>query len=247
MYKQMVEPLLDHFTVVGMEARPLWPGADMSQVRRWGDLSQDLVRLLDENGWQGVHVIGHSLGAAHILFSALDRPELYDKIVLLEPPIVDQWIFNVTKILPMPILKKVAPPVRVALNRTTHWPSDQAFFDYIRPKSVFKGFPDEILWEYVNSGHFSVEGGVELRYSKEWEAHIYAALQSPWRTLKKMHHPTLAIRGAQSDTVSKRSWRKWQQTQKNTEFAEISGGGHLIPFEQPKAVGERILKYLMEA
>ncbi len=243
----MVAPLLEHFTVVGMEARPLWPGAQMSKVRKWGDLSRDLVQLMDENSWKRVHVIGHSLGAAHILFSALERPELYDKMVLLEPPFVDQWIFNAANALPMPLLKRFAPPVRVALNRTTHWPSDQAFFDYIRPKQVFKDFPDQVLWDYVNSGHTEVEDGVQLRYSKEWEAHIYAALQSPWKTLKKMNHQTLAIRGAQSDTVSVRSWKKWQRTQKNTEFAEIPGGGHLIPFEKPKAVGERILKFLLDS
>ncbi len=244
MYKEMVQPLLGDFTVIGMESRGLWPAADTNEVFGWEQMSLDLIAFFDENDWRQVHVIGHSLGAAKIIFAALRRPELFDKVVLIEPPFLPKWIFNLSALIPADWRRRVIPPSRVANNRTDKWKDTQAFFDYIRPKKVFSRIPDSILWDYVRHVQQEIEDGVALRYTKEWESHTYASLQSPWEALKQMNHQTLAIRGFDSDIISLRSWKRWQQAQSNTIFDNIDGGGHLIPFEQPGLVGERILRFL---
>ena len=245
MYRKMVEPLLPHFHVVGMESRAFWPDADMTAVSSWEEMSEDLISLFDQQGWKGVIAAGHSLGAAKIIFASLKRPDLFDRVVLIEPPLLPKWIFNVASILPIDWRKKVVPPSRVAQKRTDRWPSDQSFFDYIRPKRVFSRIPDEVLWDYVTHTHRQIEDGtIELRYPKDWESHVYASLHSPWQALQKMTHPTLAIRGESSDVISVRSWEKWQRVQEGVEFQQM-GGGHLLPFEAPVAVGKTTLSFLL--
>ncbi len=245
MYRKMVEPLLPHFHVVGMESRPLWPGASKKAMSSWEEMADDLIAFLDQNGWKEIVAIGHSLGAAKIVFASLKRPDLFSRVVLVEPPLIPRWIFNITSILPIDLKRRIVPPARVANKRTDRWPSDQAFFDYIRPKRVFADIPDEVLWDYVRHTHSKIEDGtIKLRYPKDWESHVYASLQSPWNALGKMTHPTLAIRGEGSDVISPRSWEKWQRWQPDAQFAEISKGGHLLPFEQPLAVGKAVQGFL---
>ena len=245
MYRKMVEPLLSDFTVVGMESRPLWPGSSTEGVKSWADLSKDLVTFIEENGWSKVHVLGHSLGAAKIIFASLDRPDLFDKVVLVEPPFLPKWLFNLSALMPIELRKKVIPPSRVANNRTDQWPGAQDFFDYIRPKPVFEKISDEVLWDYVNHVHEVRMDNIALRYPKSWESHVYAVLSSPWEALAKMDQEVLAVRGVNSDVISKRSWEKWRRIQRRGIFENISGGGHLIPFEKPREVGERVLKFLL--
>ncbi len=207
-------------------------------------MAVDLIRFLDENGWTKVHAVGHSLGAAKIVFASLQRPDLFDKVILVEPPFLPKWIFNITKLIPIEWRKRMAPPSRVANNRKDQWPSVQEFYDYMRPKGVFRKIPDEVLWDYVEHVHHEVEEGVTLRYSKEWESHIYAALTSPWKAIGKMTHQALAIRGEDTDIITLKSWERWKRTQQNTVFENLEGGGHLIPFENPELVGRRICRFL---
>ncbi|MEM9326610.1 MAG: alpha/beta hydrolase [Bacteroidota bacterium] len=245
MYRRMVEPLLPHFRVVGMESRPLWPGSSMDETSSWEEMADDLIAFFDQQGWQKVVAVGHSLGAAKIVFASLKRPDLFSRVALVEPPLLPKWIFNLVSILPIDLRKKVVPPSRVAEKRTDRWPTDRAFFDYIRPKRVFAKIPDDVLMDYVTHTHKGIEDGtVRLRYPKEWESHVYASLQSPWDGLSKMTHPTLAIRGTDSDVISPRSWEKWQRIQGEAEFKEVQGG-HLVPFESPTKVGECVARFLV--
>jgi len=84
-----------------------------------------------------------------------------------------------------------------------------------------------------------------LTYSREWEARFYA--QPPltvWEDIPKVTQPTLAIRGAESDTLFPQSWQLWQELQPDATFVEISEAGHMVPMERPSILSAEIYKFL---
>ena len=138
--------------------------------------------------------------------------------------------------------------VQRARNRRNRWPSRQHAFDRFRGKSIFRGLPDEALWDYVKYGLLETENGrVQLRFDREWEAQIYAHPPLDiWETIPQLTVPTLAIRGEHSDTVSQESWQRWQALQPEARFVQLAGTGHLAPLERPLEIARLMHDFLEE-
>ena len=244
MYRKMVQPWLKDFRVIGMESRPLWENEEMKGIKSWEQMSEDLIAFLDQQGIKSCIGVGHSLGGIKMVFASLKRPDLFEKLVIIEPPFLPKWIFNLTSLFPFEWRRKMIPPARIADSRTDVWESKEDFFNYIRPKAVFKDIDDDILQDYVDFvSKEMVDGKVTLRYPKVLEAKVFAAMQSAWDKLSGIRHETLAIRGSTSDIISPSSWERWKKTQPKATFKELEGG-HLIPFENPTVVASEVFEFL---
>ena len=242
-YQEMVKPLLKKYHVIGMEGRALWSGLHYSSISSWKDTSKDLIRFLDENSLFNINVIGHSLGAVQILFAAQERPDLFNKVALIEPPLIPSTYLELSKVLPIWIKKKIIPPAITSLKRRMSFQSQKHCYDHFRSKKVFGMIPDKVLMDYVTHVTMKGDDNVLLRYPKEWEAHIFSTITDPWEAIRNMSKPSLAIRGKYSTVLDIRSWRKWQKHQKNTSFVELENGGHLIPLEDPVNVGKKVTEF----
>lgn len=244
-FRQMIEPLLPHFRVIAVCHRPLWPGSRPNEVDSWQVVADDMIRFLEEQEVDEIVGVGHSLGAVATMYAALARPQLWRRLILIEP------IF-----LPQAILKAVAadaavmdnfPLVSNTYNRRNHWPDRQAAFNHFRPKNVFRYWSDEALWDYINYSLHEDEGGeLVLTYSREWEAHFYKLPPlDVWELIPTISQPTLAIRGAESDSLFPEAWRAWQELQPQATFVEIAIAGHMVPMERPLRVAKTILEFLL--
>lgn len=231
-YKQFLSRLGGTYRVLAMAQRPLWPGERPEQIDAWHQLAGDLIRFLDEQGAQGIVGAGHSLGAVVTMVAALERPDLFRTLVLVEP------VF-----LPPPLLAAAAahpekafeiPLVHIARRRRHHWPSREAAFAHFRKKAVFARFSDEALRDYVEYGLEECGESVELRFSREWEARFYGTPPlEVWDQIPRIQQPTLALRGEATDTLMAPAWQLWQELQPAAQFVEIPNAGHLVPMERP--------------
>ncbi len=244
-YKQLAQNLISDYHVIGMNARPLWIDEDYRKVKSWYTLAKDLIRFLDEKQLSNIIGVGHSFGSIITIIAANRRPDLFSKLVLVEPAILPINLQRVVSIAPVPVLKRIAPIIRTAGNRTDLWESQKEVFAHFRIKKVFKHISDEILWDYVRSVITATETGkVKLAYSKEWEAHIFATVVNPWTQIKKLKLPYLTIRAQYSDAFGGKEWDKWKAFGKQNMFIEMPDVGHLVPFEKPDLVAEHILHFL---
>lgn len=234
-YRRMLEKLANHYRVKAIQHRPLWPDSQPEDVTDWQEMADDMVRFFEEQNMKDVFGVGHSLGAVTTMMAAIKRPELFRALVLIEP------VFLMPMVLQM-FAKYVDegnyeffPLVQITEGRTRYWPDRQAAFDHFRPKRVFARWSDETLWDYIWHGlRDSDSGGVELIYRPEWEARIYVLPPTDvWDLLPQLDHPTLAIRGAETDTLVPAAWGLWQINQPQAKFEEFSGTGHLLPMEEP--------------
>jgi len=255
-YRALAASLAPWGEVRGLLQRPLWPGEPTASFEDWRLLGADALAWMDQISPDApLRAIGHSLGAVALLYAALEAPQRFESLVLVEP------VF-----LPPSLLARLAaggqdasarlPLVQGALQRRDHWPDRAAAFTHLRPKPVFSRFSDAALWDYVAAGTIPIEPGdrgdrgasgdpgapgVTLTCPREWEARIYATPPlDVWEVLAGLTVPTLGLRGADTDTLLPEAWALWQGLQPRARFGELPGLGHLLPLEDGAAVGAAI-------
>lgn len=245
-FRQLIEPLLPHYRVIGVCHRPLWPGSQPEELDSWHTVTMDTIHFFEQQGLEGVIGVGHSLGAVTTMLAAVERPSLFRALVLIEPVFLPPDTLEI--IAANPEAMADFPLVRNTRRRRYHWPDRQSAFDHFRGKDVFKYWSDEALWDYVNHGmHEDETGAIVLTYSREWEARFYSRPPlNVWQALPRVTQPTLAIRGAESDTIFSEAWQLWQEVQPGATFVEIPAAGHMVPVERPLLVAQIVLNFLSE-
>lgn len=247
-YRLLARELADNHRVVGLPLRPLWPGCPPSSITTWRPLADDMIRALDALGWHGVAGVGHSLGGVVTMWAAIQRPDLFRAVVLVEPVILPVRLLAVVRLLRLLGMAEWQPFVRGALRRRREWPSREACFAHLRDKSLFAEWSDEALQAYVERAtRERADGTIQLVYPREWEAHIFATLPVDiWRDVPLLNVPTLLVRGESSTTFPPDSLRRLARLLPGSELAVVSGAGHLVPMERPEVLGRIIEEFLID-
>ncbi|HSH04460.1 MAG TPA: alpha/beta hydrolase [Anaerolineae bacterium] len=242
-FKALLGALALDYRVLAMELRPLWAGYEPEELDNWNVVADDLLRFLDQQGWENIIGMGHSLGAVATMMAALKEPERFKVLVLVEP------VF-----LPPPLLEMAAahpgaaemiPLVKATRRRRYEWPDEAAMFAHFRKKETFVRWSDEALWDYVRAGSEAGGAGVQLRYRRDWEARFYSLPPTTvWADIPQIKVPTMGVRGALSDTIAPESWALWQELQPEGHFVEMAEAGHMVPVERPFALADTIKSYL---
>lgn len=243
-FTPLLEPLTENYHVVTMHHRPLWPGHDPAEFENWQVIADDLQHFLTQQGHEQIIGVGHSLGAVATMKAAYQHPHLFSKLVLIEPVFFEPQFLEL--LAANPAVLENSPMARGARKRRDTWPDRQTAFDHYRAKSVFERWPDEALWSYVNEGFVETAAGdLTLAFSRDWEAKIYASLPlHVWEELPQVPQSTLAIRGAESDTLTQGAWQLWQELQPAATFVEIAGAGHMVPMVRTAEVVKAINDFL---
>jgi pimeloyl-ACP methyl ester carboxylesterase len=244
-YRPFAEALRGYH-VIGLPARPLWPGSQPESAPTWHTLAEDLVEELQALGLQGIVGVGHSMGGVYTMLAALRRPELFRALVLIDPVILPPGWLRTLKVMRWLGLEKRQPLVRVTLRRRRVWPSRQACFDSYREKPLFAHWPDRSLWAYVEAGTRACgDGQVELVYPPEWEAHIFATSPADvWRYVPQLRTRTLVIRGGHSETFRPEAQERMERLLPEVEYRVIAEAGHMVPMERPEATGAVVREFL---
>jgi len=243
-YRALLEPLVDTFDIYTIEHRPFWSDQQIPTYLPWNQYSADLISTLDAAGAGPVVLAGHSMGAVISMQTALARPDLCSKLVVIDPVLVPRGWWFVNQVL-MRGLGRDLPMVTKAQNRPHEFPGYQEAFDFYRSKRPFSGISDEVLWDYVRAGHASrADGSIVLRWSGAWEACVYRSAPSFMRSLRKIHKPICGIVGDASNVVRPLFKKRWRRAMPQLELHTLEGG-HLIPLEKPDACAALMRQFLL--
>lgn len=247
-YRRLIASLTDNYHVLAVHHRPLWPGMLPEQFRSWDQIGQDMITFFEENKLANIIGVGHSLGAFATMFAAIQRPDLFQAIVLIEPVFLMPAILNLFAQQTNGGTAENIPVVKIAKSRQYSWESRQEAFQHFRPKKVFARWSDDVLWDYIWHGlHKNEAGEIVLTYSPEWEARIYALPPTEvWDLIPEINVPTFGIRGADTDTLVPAAWQLWQMAQPKGKFLNIDGCTHMLPMEKPLEIAEAIHQFLDE-
>jgi len=250
------EPLLDllrsQYHVFGMTLRPLWPDSKPEELRNWNPLSDDLLQFLDEQKAGPLIGVGHSIGAIVTLRAALQQPERFRALILLDPVLfLPSFILMWNAARMLGIGHRVHPLIPGALKRRRMFDDLDTIFRGYRRREIFRHFNDESLRAFI-AGMVKprADGGYELAYSPEWEAHIYYTGvwrdMELWRGLPNLKVPTLIIRGAETDTFLEAAGRLVKRKQPKVQVVTVPQSTHLVPLERPQQVFDIIQSFLKE-
>ena len=247
-YRAALEPLFKDYHVISLHARPLWGDSAPApeSLTSWEQLGNDLLAALDGFTDQPVIGIGHSVGGVATLFAAVKRPDRFSRLVLIEPTLLAPHLLWAMRLLESRGNRQRRGLVEGALRRRSTWKNTDEAYQYFKGKRLFARWPDEVLREYVTSLTApGADGNIHLTWSPEWEAQIYRTLITDgWKLPRRLKPPTLVIRGNLSDTFTTASALTFRLLNPRARMALVHGAGHLVPQEQPAAVGQLIVDFV---
>ncbi|TKB56198.1 alpha/beta fold hydrolase [Ferrimonas aestuarii] len=243
-YSQLFEALGGRIN--GALLKPLTVPVTEADSHAWWSIAEELVAYLDGCDEPQI-LVGHSLGAVVSCLTAIQRPEKVKALVLLDPVFLASRLVGAIRLLPKRFRKRQVL-VAKTLGRPNRFSDHQAAFEFHRGKRAYAGMDDSALNDYIQAAFVTEANSsdVVLRYSREWEAHIYQTPPWIWPRLRNLKVPTLCLRGAKSQTLTKAAFERLGRLSAHATLIELDDCGHLLPMERPQAVADTINDWLRD-
>jgi pimeloyl-ACP methyl ester carboxylesterase len=238
-YQKIFAALADDFDVIAVPCL----GADSRYPidNHWRSLTQQVIDYIVQHA-QGRPVIGigHSLGGVLSFQAAVQRPELFSKVIMLDPPLImgqDCLALHVVKTLGLVNTLDNMSPAGLSKKRRDHWESREQAAELLRPKGFYADFDRDCFQDYISHALMpdALRGGVELRIAKQAEVEIFRTNPSKWWLPQpKLQVPMHLIAASKGPFLS----RQYPQKIKRKFGVPYSvwEGGHMFPLEQPLAL-----------
>lgn len=235
---------LSPFDITALKQRPLWD-KKVQQIKDWTIFTQDLIDFCDENNIKNINAVGHSLGAVAIWKASVLRPDLFDRIVLIDPVILPEETVRWVSMVPYKLKERIRPIIKIASLRRNKWVTKEEARSHLSSKGVFKKFDPEVFDLFIEYGIIEDGyGAYTLAFPREWEAMIYASPENTWKFIKKTTHDILIVRAEHSNVISPESWSKLMKQNSRNKYLQMEDVGHLIPFEKPKEIALLVNEFL---
>lgn len=248
-YRHFLTRFDKQFQVSAMDCRGAWPDPANPPPRQFNmhNFADDLIAALEKQYDHPVIGMGHSMGGLLTLIAAHKRPELFSKLVLLEPAsLPNAWIDLIYRRLPRPVLHQLFPLMKGSAERRKIWPSRAAFIERYQGHGTFKRFTPKALQEYAKYGlRETGDGNWELVFEPAWEAHIFSVVEYLWKFLGGIQHPTLLVRAEHSNLYSKRQFDKANRNLTgHIQPVNLANTHHLFPNEMPELAHDLVQSWL---
>jgi lipase len=199
----------------------------------WLLLAQDLAAFFASLGLEQPFLVGHSMGAT-IMTIANSRFGLDARgMILIEPIFLPQDFYRLR------ITVEQHPLASKSIKRQNYWESKAEAGAYVRSRSLFRNWDDEMMDLYIEYGMKpGVAGGLQLACSPQREAALFmGGMQyDPWPDLAKVTCPVLILEGEVSENRHFIDLRQATSLFPKGKHKIIPGAGHLVPMEKPREV-----------
>jgi pimeloyl-ACP methyl ester carboxylesterase len=242
----VAEALVPRFRVVGMDARGHGDSSkpEGPDAYRWDRFAEDLLAVAEAlaaerpDGRVAVG-LGHSFGGTAVLGAAARRPELFERLVLVDPvvpPLARELALDPGR------AERVGRLVEGARKRRSVWASRAEARAHFAERSLFGDWLPRAIDLYVEHGlRERAHGQVELKCPGEIEAAIFAAGGG-------LDVAALARRATCPATVLWAARGDFSRDRYERVFGEMPSArivdvdcGHLVPMERPELVVEQVI------
>tara|TARA_B100000749_G_scaffold279661_1_gene273030 strand:+ start:14088 stop:14903 length:816 start_codon:yes stop_codon:yes gene_type:complete len=191
--------------------------------------ADDLKAILDELGWDKVHLVGHSMGGRNALNFAARFPDKVEKLVIedIGPSIQKEnaeKIAHLLSLVPTPFANKGAA---------------REFFQSGKFEAQLPHNPNaKALGQYFYSNiRETDEGTADWRFSKPAiMASVHAGHERDrWQDVRNLKCPTLVMRGEFSQDLNKDDFQRYPRENERISTVEIAQSGHWVHFDQREA------------
>jgi len=197
---------------------------------RWRQLAEDLRLFCQRLHLEAPLMAGHSMGGTVATLAAAADPGLASGLVLIEPIFLPRELYRFRiDVAQHPLASK-------SIRRRNHWSDADEAKAYLRGKSLFADWDEEMLDLYVRHGMVAApSGGLELACHPRREASLFmgGVHLDPWPLLARVACPVLVVEGGKSGNRGHIDLEKAASAFPRGTFLRVPDAGHLIPMERP--------------
>jgi pimeloyl-ACP methyl ester carboxylesterase len=241
-WEPFVPRLREHFSIVALDQRGHGDSDKPDEGYEWKVFGDDVLAVVDELGLERPAGIGHSAGAAALIFAETTRPGTFSRLVLMDPTTMPPEWRGAAQFMENPMSES-------ARRRRAVWDSPEQMVERLKKGSPLAEWQDEFLNAYAIYGTTPREDGtVELKCPPHIEAQIYATAgtNDGWDRLAHVRCPALLLTGEHS--------HMWMDGRNEDAVKRLPKGrtatvpgGHFFPMENPDATLDLITSFLLEA
>lgn len=239
MWALVADALRGSWHVIAMDARGHGDSSkpEGADAYAWHHFAEDVgavAELLAARHGRPIALgIGNSFGGTALIGAAARRPELFERLLLVDPVVPPP---------PDPSPDAQHPPhmrrlVDGARRRRMHWPSRAAARAWCAERALFRGWLPEAIELYLLDGmHEHADGSLELKCPGAIEAAIFAAGR-PRDLLDlagRVRSPTRFLWAEHGD-FSRARYETVAASMRAADVATVNSG-HLVPMEHPEIV-----------
>ncbi|MDQ3710630.1 MAG: alpha/beta hydrolase [Acidobacteriota bacterium] len=236
-YSKLFSFLKDDFEINYLERHahnPKFPVTD-----GWERLRDELREELQKCYTQKIIGVGHSLGGILHLLVAVENPEIYKAIILLDAPVISRLSSAGIKVLKQTNLMEKYSPSQITRFRRAVWQTKNEALEHFQRKEKFAKFDADVLRDYIDYGLIEKPSGWKLFFEPKIEAKIYRTIPHNLPKLRgKLSIPVAYIGGTHSHEA-KLARISFMQKHFSFEFKFIKGS-HLFPLENPRGTADTI-------
>ncbi len=247
-YQKLFDLLADDFDVIYVPL--LGPNKNYPIDNHWQSLTQQVIdSIVRQAQGRAVIAIGHSLGAVLSFQAALQRPELFQQVIMLDPPLIMGKAalgLHVAKLLKLKAVDRLSPAA-LSLRRRDHWQSRQQAAELLRPKGFYQHFDAQCFQDYLDHALSDdpVRGGVQLTIAKMDEVNIFRTNPSLWWLPQPQPKLPMNLIIAEQGPFLAAGFPQLVQKKFGIAY-QVVKGSHMFPLEQPEQSVE-LLKQLIQA
>ena len=241
-YQKLFEYLQDDYDIIDVPL--IGPDKRYPISNHWSHLVDQIVdSVVRQSKGRKVIGLGHSLGSVLTLLASYKRPELFEQVIILDPPLIigkAAFALHMTKLFNPKMLDKMTP-AGLSARRRDHWESREQAAELLRPKGFYQHFDQDCFQDYIQYALTDdpVRGVVTLTIPKADEVAIFRTNPSLyWLPMPKPSMPVHLVVGDTSPFL-KRQFPQIAQKKLGIPFT-ITQGGHMFPLERPQAVAELV-------
>ncbi len=234
-YRKMLSGLEAEFDIRAIDRighDPRYPVSD-----GWPHLVAELTDFICAQAQVPVFAVGHSLGGYLSFLAAVQKPELFSGIVLLDSPIIGFWTGTAFGMVKRFGMADRVTPAGITRERRREWPSLEAATRYFLSRKAFRHFDPDCVRDYAVAGTRADRGGVRLAFDPEIEYRIYQGIPHDLAAYApRLRVPAGFVGGQQSVEVRRVGLRL---TRRHFQV-EMVQGGHLFPLEHAAVAAQAI-------
>ncbi len=242
-YTDFALELRRRFRVIGVDARGHGDSTKPAEAAayHWRHFGADFValaaRLPDLLQVERIGLaVGHSLGGAAVLAAAAARPELFDKLAM-----IDMAGLPKGDDLNHPVLEEIATK---SLRRRNSWSSREEAQERWSRTPFFRAWEPSALERYVEEGtHARADGSFCLKCPPPVEADVFrhgASLDIP-TLAEKVPNPTLLLWAAIGG-LSRERYAHLQPLMRDARLEALQAG-HMAPLEAPALTAGALIRF----
>lgn len=215
-----------------LDDRALWAGRAPNR-ESWRSGARDMIAALEAAQLGPVTLLGHSMGASVSLLAAAARPDLFARLILMEPALLAPWKMGFLALQPR-FLRARQEPARSTAKKPGHWPDFATALDWHRQDRTFRRVSDATLAPLVRALTEEHAAGIALRFPRAWEAHYYTAAANVLPAIRRLKVPTTFILGRPSFFFDPRLQNRVFAHLPDSQVIRFAQHGHLLPLEAPE-------------